>query len=114
MKNLKHIHENISVINEDEVKKRAFIYLTRILHKVSMKVASDELRLYVPTLHRIIDEALPIESIKYLTAAHIVFMYETTNRIKQIMENAPRHNAYFVHERHARIAKRAEAKAVQS
>lgn len=79
----------------DEVKQSGYDCLVALLHKIGVSTASKELRLYVPTLRRIMDAALPIESISYLTAAYIIFMCETNVKILRILAAHPRGTAYY-------------------
>ena len=89
------IHAHLEQYDQTEVKQAGFDYLELLLHKLGLSTAATELRLNVPTLHRIIDRNRPIESINYLTAAYIVFMCETNARILRIMDKHPRGTAYY-------------------
>ena len=89
------IHTTIDTYERDEVRQVAVDYLIELLHKIALSSAAKELRLNVPTLARIIDDKLPLQSVTYLTAAYIVFMFETNLRIQRIMELQPRGTAYY-------------------
>ena len=90
-----NIHQHLEQHEEHEVKQRAIDYLSILLHKISVSAAAKELRTYVPTLHRIINPDLPMDSIGYITCAYIVFMCETNHRLLRILEAHPRGTAYY-------------------
>jgi hypothetical protein len=79
----------------EEVKQIAFDHLEALLHKLAVSTAARELRMFVPTLHRIMNPELPIEAISYMTAAYIIFMCETNVKILRILDDHPRGTAYY-------------------
>jgi hypothetical protein len=91
----KDIHKTIDLTDRDEVKQVAYDYLVALLHKIGISTAGELLSLNVPTLQRIVDPDLAVEQIKYITAAYIVFMYETNNTIAGVMDLPPRGTAYY-------------------
>ncbi len=95
MTDTKQMAPFLDTFEPEEVKQAAFDHLEILLHKVAISKAAKELRLYTPTLHKIIDPELPVESITYLTAAYIVFMCETNVRILRILDTHPQGTAYY-------------------
>ena len=100
------MHPRLEQHSHEQLAGAALNYLVDLLHKLSMAQAAKELMLYVPTLHRILDEDTSLEDIKKLTACHIIFMCETNHRLIRILSTNPRHNAYYPHPRIARLVKR--------
>ena len=90
-----NFHTHIETYSDDEIRQAGIDYLVALLHKVSLSTAAVELRIYVPTLSRILDGTLPLQAVKYLTACHIIFMCETNHRLMQILEDIPRGTAYY-------------------
>ena len=90
-----NIHQHLDQYEEHDIKQRAIDYLSILLHHISVSQAARELRTYIPTLHRIINPDLPMESIGYITCAYIVFMCETNERIIRILNSPPKGAAYY-------------------
>lgn len=89
------MHPYLDTYNDNEIKQAAVDYLELLLHKIGVSTAARELRMHVPTLHRVMDPDLPVESVSYLTAAYLIFMCETNVKILRIMEDHPRGTAYY-------------------
>lgn len=89
------LHPYLDTMEPVEVKQAGFDYLETLLHHISVSGAAKELRLFVPTLHRIMDPELPIERISYMTAAYIIFMCETNVKILRILDDHPKGTAYY-------------------
>jgi hypothetical protein len=105
-KQIEPMYKTIWHQDRDAVKKAAYDHLVALLHKVSMRTASDELMLLPPTLYRCLDEKIPVESINFITASHVVFMCVATDRLVRILDDNPRVTAYYKHERINRLAAR--------
>jgi predicted P-loop ATPase/GTPase len=89
------IHAYLDTLEPIAVKQAAHDYLVELLHKLSISGAADELRLYVPTLKRMIADDVDIDAITYPIAAYIVFMCETNVRLLRILDCRPKGTAYY-------------------
>jgi len=103
MSHTKQIHPFLDTLEDDVIKQVAYDHLQLLLDKVAISIAAKELRLYVPTLMRILNADLPIEAINYLTACYIIFMCETNVRILRILD-APRTGRAYNARAHESVA----------
>ena len=95
MKTETQMHQHLDTYEKDDVRQAALDHLVALLNKIALSVAARELFLNVPTLARILDDELPLQAIKHLTACHIIFMCETNVRILRILDGTPQNSAYY-------------------
>jgi hypothetical protein len=100
MSKSKMVHPYIHNMERDEICQAGYDQLVKLLHKLPISVAAVDLMVTTPSLYRCMDDDLEVGKISVMLASHIIFMCETTVKLKDILNNRPAHNAYFQHKRH--------------